>query len=106
MRLRSFFALPHDPATIYTSAKSLLTFLEIPMHVFSPASVAESSSARGNKKELRRGVQGVSRTPRCVMLMAGVLIMVKLRYGLDGEERCVFVVSEGCSFAWKSTRAS
>lgn len=40
------------------------------------------------------------------MLMAGVLIMVKLRYGLDGEERCVFVVSEGCSFAWKSTRAS
>ncbi|KAL4401201.1 hypothetical protein ACI68E_002532 [Malassezia pachydermatis] len=89
----------HDlllPSTFYVGAKSLLTFLRIDMHVHSVSVMPVNPIARAKFKEkrpdagTRNSKHAFSRNsviPRSVMLMAALLVVVKLQYGLDGIRR-------------------
>lgn len=87
------------PSTFYVGAKSLLTMLRIDMHVRSVAAMPPNSAARARVRQQNEDGQGremltspyaYSRNtviPRCVMLMSVLILLIKLRYGLDGIRR-------------------
>jgi len=83
------------PPTFYVGVKSLLTFLRVDMHVLGHTVLPANTDARAKFLE-RNGTDAIHSTqafsrnlamPRCVMLMAALIVMVKLRYGLDGIHR-------------------
>ncbi|WFD19226.1 hypothetical protein MCAP1_001449 [Malassezia caprae] len=83
------------PPTFYVGVKSLLTFLRVDMHVLGHTVLPANPDARAkflekNGTDAIHSAQAFSRNlamPRCVMLMAALIVMVKLRYGLDGIHR-------------------
>ena len=82
------------PSTLYVMSKALLTMLRIDMHVRGAATLTPNAAARAREaqhdKEWLSASCAFSRNtlvPRCVMLMAVLIVAIKLRYGLDGMER-------------------
>lgn len=83
------------PAPMYVGAKALLAFLHIDMHVRNvsvklPRARSRSRDSDTSDVEGEPSVTSYSRNaaiPRCVMLMAALLVMVKLQWGLDGQPR-------------------
>jgi len=80
------------PPTFYVAAKSLLTFLRIDMHVRSETAwyPAAAGNAHAARRERDGGPLAYSRNasvPRCIMLMGALLVIIKLRWGLDGLAR-------------------
>lgn len=83
------------PPTFYVGVKSLLTLLKVDMHVLGHAVIPANPDARvkfleKNGTDAIHSAQAFSRNlamPRCVMLMAALIVMVKLRYGLDNIHR-------------------
>lgn len=84
------------PPTVYVGAKGLLSLLRIDMHLRSVSTLTPNTKVRarlarsGASLEHLHSSLAFSRNaavPRCVMLMAAVVVMLKLRYGLDGEPR-------------------
>lgn len=83
------------PSTFYVGATSLLEFLQIDMHVHSRSVVPPNVTARAkflekhseHAAEAKRPFSRNSKIPRCVMLMAVLIVVIKLRYGLDGIRR-------------------
>ncbi|WFD27104.1 hypothetical protein MNAN1_002100 [Malassezia nana] len=83
------------PPTFYVAVKSLLTFLRIDMHVLGHTVIPPNPQVRAKFLE-RHGTDGLptayafSRNlavPRCVVLMAALIVVIKLRYGLDDIHR-------------------
>ncbi|WFD29988.1 hypothetical protein MSPP1_001002 [Malassezia sp. CBS 17886] len=92
------------PASFYVATKSVLSYLQIDMHIrnvsvaLPPAlrarvqsrdSARDGAGSEGGAGE-RHGIHYVSRNstvPRCVMLMGALLVVVKMRWGLDGLDR-------------------
>ncbi|KAN0060564.1 hypothetical protein ACQY0O_007214 [Thecaphora frezii] len=97
------------PPTIYCAAKRLASFLGIDVYVSVHAApdtdeeegteggdTTTSTTAKRNKRTARSGgaaaVEERFPIPREFMLMATVLMVVKMRFGLDWEERCESIV--------------
>lgn len=85
------------PPTIYCAAKRLIAYCEIPLVAVqescSTLSLDQEKLPQRNRKassmldgRLRVTLQYTS-VPREVVLMASLVLMIKMRYGLDGEER-------------------
>lgn len=85
------------PPTFYVATKALLTLLRIDMHVRGVAVIPPNAAGRARSREdAEQGKAWLASTlafsrnthvPRCVMLMAALIVTIKLRYGLDGIER-------------------
>ncbi|PKI82808.1 hypothetical protein MVES1_003671 [Malassezia vespertilionis] len=74
------------PATMYVGAKSLLTFLHIDMHVRN-VSVQLPNGTNYAAEPSALNYSRNATVPRCAMLMGALLVMAKLRWGLDGRAR-------------------
>lgn len=99
----SFRHYPYDyfvTATFYSAAKSLLAYVDISMHTVPMECAAgphwhESEDGSRQKGaaplfDARLAVTlGQHSTAREIIIMAAVVLLVKMRYGLDGEERYV-----------------
>ncbi|PWN33760.1 uncharacterized protein FA14DRAFT_65136 [Meira miltonrushii] len=85
------------PPTVYCAAKRLIAYCEIPLVAVqescSTLSLDQEKPPQRNRKaslmldgRLAVSLQYTS-VPREVVLMASLILMIKMRYGLDGEER-------------------
>lgn len=74
------------PPTMYVGAKALLSFLRIDMHVRNVSAQLPRQSGTGREPSIISYSRNAA-IPRCVMLMAALLVMLKLRWGLDGIAR-------------------
>lgn len=90
-------------ATFYTAAKALLGYVGIPMHTVPPHSAAGPHTVDGNIESYRsNSIQptldgrlsvnlGRKSTAKEIIIMAAIVVIAKMRYGLDGEERWAFL---------------
>jgi RNA polymerase I-specific transcription initiation factor RRN7 len=89
------------PPTFYSAAKSLLAYVDIPMHTVPSESAAgphwHETEDEDRYKMSQASVNsllsvGLGRfsTAREIIIMAAIVLVVKMRFGLDGEERCVW----------------
>ncbi|KAI3624356.1 hypothetical protein CBS14141_002784 [Malassezia furfur] len=74
------------PAPVYVAAKALLAHLRIDMHVRNVSAQLPRQAREGRARSIHSYARNAA-IPRCVMLMAAVVVVLKLRYGLDGEPR-------------------
>lgn len=85
------------PPTIYCAAKRLIAYCEIPLVAVqescSTLSLGQEKQTPRNRKassvlDSRLGVSlQYASVPREVVLMTSIVLVIKMRYGLDGEER-------------------
>ncbi|WFD00058.1 hypothetical protein MYAM1_002804 [Malassezia yamatoensis] len=75
------------PPAIYIGAKTLLSFLHIDMHLRNVSAQLPNHSQVGGREPSILSYSRNASIPRCVMLMAAIVIAVKLHYGLDGSPR-------------------
>ncbi|KAI3617535.1 hypothetical protein CBS9595_003444 [Malassezia furfur] len=74
------------PAPVYVAAKALLAHLRIDMHVRNVSAQLPRQAREGRTRSIHSYARNAA-IPRCVMLMAAVVVVLKLRYGLDGVPR-------------------
>lgn len=100
------------PAPIYVGAKSLLSFLRIDMHVRNVSAKlprrgrSQGSDTSDTEPEREPSSASYARNasvPRCVMLMAAVVVLLKLQWGLDGKERSDAPATLGTAEAYAGT---
>ncbi|WFC96047.1 hypothetical protein MBRA1_002703 [Malassezia brasiliensis] len=74
------------PAPVYVAAKALLAHLRIDMHVRNVSAQLPRQAREGRTRSIHSYARNAA-IPRCVMLMAAVIVVLKLRHGLDGVPR-------------------
>ncbi|SPO39780.1 uncharacterized protein PSFLO_05261 [Pseudozyma flocculosa] len=96
------------PPTIYCAAKRLLSFVGVQLHITPAAAAAgeesgaavvgEGPAKRGRPSRRTRSMEQRYPVPREFIMMAVVLVLVKMRYGMDGQGRYEDVVYPAVEF--------
>lgn len=84
-------------ATFYAATKTLLAYINVSMHTVPAHTAAQYENKEAEEVNARRAEPtldarlivslGKKSTAREVIVMAALVLLTKMRYGLDGEER-------------------
>lgn len=85
-------------ATFYSAAKTLLAYIDVPMHTVPLSGASQPHRMDEDDEDMKRDSRpsldarltinlGKRSTTREVVLMSAVVVLAKMRFGLDGEER-------------------